>query len=62
VELDEAAGWRTIPGWDMPTRNRLLQILEQKALVDIDRQMEPWLLRAKISPHDAWAQIYDDLI
>jgi len=62
AELDELAGWRTIAGWDIPSLNRILQILEQKAIVDIDRHMDPWLVRAKLSPSEAWSKIYDDLI
>ena len=62
AELDEAAGWRTIPGWDIPNLNRVLQILEQKGIVEVDRHMEPWLLRAKTSASEAWSKIYDGLI
>lgn len=62
AELDARAGWRTIPGWDIPSVNRVLRILEQKGIVDVDRHMDPWLLSARMPASEAWSRIYDDLI
>jgi hypothetical protein len=62
AELDSHAGWRTIPGWDIGSHQRVLELVERKGLLEVDRHMEPWLLRPKCSQEAAWKQIYDDLL
>jgi hypothetical protein len=62
AELDTRAGWRTIPGWDVNSHQRVLELVEWKGVVDVDRHMEPWLLRPKASPEAIWKRIYDDLL
>jgi hypothetical protein len=62
TELDARAGWRTIPGWDAGSHQRILGLVERKGLIEVDRHMEPWLLRPKQSPESAWRLIYDDLM
>ncbi len=62
TELDAQAGWRTIPGWDIGAHQRVLELVERKGLLEIDRHMEPWLLRPKVSPDKAWGCMYDDLL
>ncbi|NCD34550.1 MAG: hypothetical protein EOL87_14190 [Spartobacteria bacterium] len=62
TELDAKAGWRTIPGWDIGTHQRILELIERKGLIEVDRHMEPWLLRPKAKSETAWKQIYDDLM
>lgn len=62
TELDTAAGWRTIPGWDVTSLQRILELVERKGLVEIDRHMEPWLLLAKFSPDEIWKRVYDDML
>lgn len=62
TELDAKAGWRTIPGWDVGTHQRILEMIERKGLIEVDRHMEPWLIRPKHKLESAWKQIYDDLM
>lgn len=62
TELDSQAGWRTIPGWDIGNHQRVLELVERKGLLEVDRHMEPWLLRPKCSPEAVWKQIYNDLL
>jgi len=62
TELDARAGWRTIPGWDSGSSQRILELIERKGLIEVDRHMEPWLLLPKKSPESAWRLIYDDLM
>ena len=62
TELDAQAGWRTIPGWDVGSHQRVLALVERKGLIEVDRHMEPWLLRPKTSTEVAWKRIYDDLL
>jgi len=62
AELDSRAGWRTIPGWDVGSHQRVLALVERKGIVEVDRHMEPWLLRPKMAAESAWKRIYDDLL
>ena len=62
TELDAQAGWRTIPGWDVGSHQRVLELVERKGLLEVDRHMEPWLLRPKTSAEATWKRIYDDLL
>lgn len=62
TELDAHAGWRTIPGWDVGSHQRALALVERKGLIEVDRHMEPWLLRPKMVAESAWKRIYDDLL
>lgn len=62
TELDTKAGWRTIPGWDVSAGQRSLELIERKGIIEVDRHMEPWLLRPKTTVYDAWRCIYRDLI
>jgi len=62
TDLDARAGWRTIPGWDVSSHQRVLALVEQKGMIEVDRHMEPWLLRPRTSIESAWKSIYDDLL
>jgi hypothetical protein len=62
TELDLIAGWRTIPGWDVTSLQRALGLVERKGLIEVDRHMEPWLLRPKAVPIETWKRIYNDLL
>ena len=62
VELDSVAGWRTIPGWDIDTLQRVLELVERKGVFIVDRQMEPWLLHPRMDLETAWKLIFCDLI
>lgn len=62
TDLDRKAGWRTIPGWDVGSRQRALELLERKGVLEVDRHMEPWLLRPATAANALWKRIYDDLL
>lgn len=62
TELDSAAGWRTIPGWDISSLQRVLEMIVRKGLVEVDRQMEPWLVAPAADAEESWKRIYDDLL
>jgi hypothetical protein len=62
TELENEAGWRSIPGWDVGAHQRILALVERKGLVEIDRQMDPWLVKAKCSCSSAWKKIYSEVI
>jgi len=62
ITLDAVAGWRTIPGWDVNSLQRVLSLMERKGLMEVDRHMEPWLLVPKVAPDDTWKRIYSDMV
>jgi hypothetical protein len=62
TQLDAAAGWRTIPGWDVTSLQRTLALVERKGLIEVDRHMDPWLLLPKVGPDETWKRIYDDML
>jgi len=62
TDLDARAGWRTIPGWDIGSHQRVLEMVERKGLLEVDRHMDPWLLRPKVAAEATWKRIYDNLL
>lgn len=62
VELNTLAGWRFIPAWGIDNVQQVLELVERKGLISIDRHMHPWLLQAKVEPQKAWKMIFDDMI
>ena len=62
TELDSAAGWRTIPGWDITNLQRALELMTRKGLVEVDRHMEPWLIAPGADSDQTWKRIYDDML
>lgn len=62
TDLDRKAGWRTIPGWDIGNHQRVLELVERKGVIEVDRHMEPWLLRPCAPALSVWKRIYDDLL
>lgn len=62
TEFDTEAGWRTIPGWDTTSVQQALNLIERKGIIEIDRHMNPWILRPAADVNETWARIYDDLI
>ncbi len=63
TELDRVAGWKTIPAWDVGESQEVLRLFEQKGILEIDRHMNPWILRRTgWDSNNLWTKIYDDLL
>jgi len=62
TDLDAAAGWRTIPGWDISSLQRVLDMMGRKGAIEVDRHMEPWLIAPASDVDQAWKRIFDDLL
>lgn len=62
TDIDKVAGWRTIPGWSVSSAISVLDLLEKKGLINVDRHMEPWLVNAVVGTDHAWKDIYADMI
>lgn len=62
TELEVQAGWLSITGWDLSGAATALELIQRKGLIEVDRTMKPWLLRALKDNHEAWKEIYNDMI
>jgi hypothetical protein len=62
TELDNKAGWKSIPGWNIEDAHRALDLIDRKGLIAVDRQMTPWIVHPRSTPIDTWKQIYRDLV
>jgi hypothetical protein len=62
TDLDVTTGWRTIPGWDISSLQRVLELVERKGLIEVDRHMDPWFVLPKAMPDETWRRIYEDML
>ena len=62
TELETQAGWLSITGWDFSGATTVLELIQRKGLLEVDRTMKPWLLRALKDNNEAWKEIYNDMI
>lgn len=61
-QLENACGWNRLTGWSLEDAERVLEFVQRKGAIAVDRHMQPWILKAKMSANEAWRQIYDDMI
>ena len=62
TEYNKKAGVWTIPGWDILSMQRVLDLVERKGIIEVDRHMDPWILRPAAAVIETWGRIYQDLI
>jgi len=62
TELEEQCGWITISGWNPMEIVKVLSLIENKGILSVDRQMNPWILKAKDSSASLWRRIFEDLL
>ena len=62
TDLDRIAGWNSIPGWNISDSHCVVDLIERKGLVAVDRQMNPWIIRPLHAAVKIWGRIYEDLI
>lgn len=62
VELDRQTGWRTIPGWTAQESQKVLQMMERKGAIAVDRHMDPWLLSGLQNANSFLRNMYEDII
>ncbi len=61
-ELDSKAGWKSIPGWGPGESHAAVDLMERKGIIQVDRQMNPWVIRPRLQVEEAWEGIYNDLL
>jgi hypothetical protein len=62
TEIEEKCGWISISGWSPMEIVNVLNLIENKGLLSVDRQMNPWILKAKDSAANFWRRIFEDLL
>ena len=62
TELETQSGWLSITEWDFSGATTVLELIQRKGLLEVDRTMKPWLLRALKDNNEAWKEIYNDMI
>ncbi len=62
VELDAIGGCKAIPGWSDTSFISFLSLVERKAIIEVDRHMNPWLIRPAQTVEEAWKNVYKDMI
>lgn len=62
TDLEKVAGWKTISGWSISSALNLLEILEKKGILTVDRHMDPWLIQPIMNVEDAWRNVFADMI
>lgn len=61
-ELEAQAGFRRISGWSQSEMQEVLELLERKRLVDVDRHMHPWLVRFLHPSDSLWNRLYEEFL
>ena len=61
-ELESQAGFRRISGWSQQEAQQVLEMLERKRLVEVDRHMHPWLVRFLYPSTTFWNRLYEDFL
>lgn len=54
--------WKRILGWSNQQHELILEMIQRRGAVDIDRQMQPWIITRKSDSNSFWRKIYDDLV
>jgi len=62
TDLDKKTGWKTISGWSISSALTLLELLEKKKIITVDRHMDPWLVQPTMGVEDAWRNVFIDMI
>lgn len=61
-ELETQAGFRRISGWSQAEAQEVLELLERKRLVEVDRHMHPWLVRFLYPSTVLWNRLFEEFL
>lgn len=61
-QLEEESGLRILTNWSLADAERVLILVESKGALNVDRHMQPWILRATMPAVEAWRLLYSDMI
>lgn len=60
-EFNDKTNWFDICHWNQSDTENVLNMVERKGFVSIDRQMQPWIIERMADSSDVWTKIYHDL-
>lgn len=61
-ELEQFCGFRSITCWNSNESQQVLEMMERKGLIVVDRHMTPWIVTMKYRSIDLWKRLYEDFI
>ena len=62
TEIADETGWESAAGWAAADTERVLGWGQSRGLLDVDRQMRPWVISPRVGVNKVWRTIYDELI
>lgn len=61
-DFEDATFWKRIAGWSDQQNAMILEMIQTQGAINIDRQMQPWILTRKSESKSFWRTIYNDLV
>ena len=61
-ELETQAGFARISRWSHSEVHQVLELLERKRLIEVDRHMHPWLVRFLHPSTTLWNRLYEEFL
>jgi hypothetical protein len=61
-DLQSASYWQDVGGWSSAQCDNLLALIQERGLVDVNRQLRPWIITRLCPSADVWPTIYQDLV
>jgi hypothetical protein len=61
-DLQTAAWWEDIGGWSSGQRDQLLELLQERRFIDVNRHLRPWVITRLCPSAEVWPTIYRDLV
>ncbi len=62
TEIEQKTGWLTVCRWLGQGMSDVLDLIERKGMLKVDRHMNPWILSPMKTAREAFNQMYDDMI
>ena len=59
-DVESVCGVRAVTGWSATEAGQVLQMMEDRGLVAIDRHMQPWIVSFRQGAAQLWSQIYEE--
>ncbi|GKT09168.1 DUF4007 family protein [Desulforhabdus sp. TSK] len=60
-DFESGTYFRRICGWNDEQCTMVLALLQERGVVDIDKQMHPWVLTRRSESSSLWRMLYEDL-
>lgn len=61
-EIEEICGLSVLTGWSSKERDLVLEMIERKGSIEIDRHMKPWIIKPRTTAKNAWSLLFSGVI